>query len=41
MNEAQNKYLLDGKVEDKKTVQKYFDDWDKNTKKVEWVKISK
>lgn len=39
MNKNENKYLIDGKSEDKDTVEKYFDDWFENVPDVEWVKI--
>lgn len=39
MNKSENKYLINGKTEDKNTVEKYFDDWNKNTPNVDWVKI--
>lgn len=39
MNKNENKYLIDGKTEDKDTVEKYFDNWLENTPNVDWVEI--
>lgn len=39
MNKNENKYLIDGKTEDKDTVEKYFDNWFENTPNANWLKI--
>ena len=40
MSEIENKYFLDGKATDKETVKNYFDDWNENKAKAEWIKIN-
>lgn len=39
INNNESEYFIGGKVEDKNTVEKYFDNWHENTPNVDWVKI--